>query len=613
MRRFFCVILAAAVLACAGWAGPPAAAAGKKLVAITYDDGPGPYTERLLDGLQARGVKATFFMLGSNAARYESTVARVYREGHQVANHSYDHPELTALSYSGVRSQMDSTNAVLDKACGRGTKYLVRPPYGSLNSYTAQAVGAPLIMWSVDPLDWKYRDAWTVRSNILSNAHDGAVILVHDIHSTTVDGSLAAIDEMLSQGYEFVTVNELFRRRGRTLEDGQSYYSSSPNGVDLGPVQAPSVSTQVEGGKIRVSITAQSGAGIWYSTDGSPLNQESKRYTGPFLVDAPCTIRAVAAFTMNGSRSGLAECRVDKPVAPAPQLHVRDGMLVIDGNAPGTTVTYSLSGATYSGGNQVYTGAVPIGPGTVISAYSTGAGYLTSSRVQACYSERGNFFLDVFPEDWFYPGMDRAAAAGYIYGVGGGRYAPNGQVTRGQLVTFLYRVAGEQATEADMAGMAFEDVPAGEYYTGAVAWAHGRGIVSGVDGKAFQPDRAVTRQEMGQIVYKYLAYRGIHYVEGDTLGQYADAGDVADWAWTAMGQLTTLGLFQGDGKGNCQPLRACSRAEAVAVLIRAADYMEAHLVEPEEPDVPSELENPGEPGQPAAPDVPGQEAGVLAA
>lgn len=129
MKRFGSFFLAVAVFATALCAAPgvrpQAEAAGKKLIAFTFDDGPGPYTERLLDGLKARGVKATFFMLGSRAQTYSSTAARVYREGHQVANHSYDHPELTALSDQSVKNQIQSTNNYLTKACG-GSGYVVR-------------------------------------------------------------------------------------------------------------------------------------------------------------------------------------------------------------------------------------------------------------------------------------------------------------------------------------------------------------------------------------------------------------------------------------------------------------------------------------------------------
>ena len=189
MKRIFSFLLVLTIAFIPLWVTPTAQAAGKKLIAITYDDGPGPYTGQLLDGLKARDVKATFFMLGSNAARYSSYVERAYREGHQLANHSYDHPQLTTLSESGIRSQIQRTNTLLDKACGKGTSYMVRAPYGSVNSAVFRNAGGPLVLWSVDPLDWKYRNAETVKNNILRQSHDGAIILVHDIHATTIPGS----------------------------------------------------------------------------------------------------------------------------------------------------------------------------------------------------------------------------------------------------------------------------------------------------------------------------------------------------------------------------------------------------------------------------------------
>lgn len=205
---------------------------GKKLVAITYDDGPGPYTNQLLDGLKARGAKATFFMLGQNAARYPEVVERVYQEGHQVANHSYDHSDLAGLSWAGVQSQIQRTNSLLDKACGAGTDYMVRAPYGSFNNTVLQAAGAAFAFWAVDPQDWLYRNADTVKSRIINNVSDGDIILVHDIHATTIPGSLAAIDYLQARGYEFVTVRELFRRRGVSLRSGSSYSRCAPNGKD---------------------------------------------------------------------------------------------------------------------------------------------------------------------------------------------------------------------------------------------------------------------------------------------------------------------------------------------------------------------------------------------
>ena len=451
--------------------GEPAQAAGKKLIAVTYDDGPGPYTERLLDGLKKRGVKATFFMQGMNAARYEKTVARMYREGHQLANHTYNHPDLTRLSAGEIQSQVNRTNSILDKAAGKGADYLLRPPYGSYNSAVGRAVGAPMILWSIDPQDWLYRNAATVKNNVLRNAHDGAVLLLHDIHSTTVDGSLSAIDSLKAQGYEFVTVRELFRRRGRTLSAGSSYSQANPNGKDLGPVQQPEITSQPKGGQLEITITAQKGTAVYYSLDGSDLNQQSRRYTGPFTVQTPCTVKACAAYNMNGSRSDTLEKKFDRPAAPAPVLHIENGFLIIEGTTPEVAVYYSVSGAQDSNGNQLYTGPVALVPGVRVSAYGAGEGYYNSASVRIAYSPLGNVFRDVFPEAWYFDAVDKAAAEGIIQGQGDGVFAPKDSVTRGQLVTFLHRISQETGAAPAGEGNPFTDVPEGKYYTEAVAWA----------------------------------------------------------------------------------------------------------------------------------------------
>ena len=133
MKRLFTFLLTIVLLA--GLTAPfqAHASTGGKLIALTFDDGPGPYTNRLLDGLKTRGVQATFFMLGQRAAAYPGVVERAYREGHQIANHSYSHVNLTGQTNSGVKSQIRDTNSQLDKACGAGTSYLIRAPYGSAN------------------------------------------------------------------------------------------------------------------------------------------------------------------------------------------------------------------------------------------------------------------------------------------------------------------------------------------------------------------------------------------------------------------------------------------------------------------------------------------------
>lgn len=572
-----------------------AQAAGKKLVAFTFDDGPGPYTARLLDGLKARGAKVTFFMLGSRAAIYPDLVSRAYQEGHQIANHSYDHPELTSLSDSQVRNQIQSTNSYLDKACGKGSTYLVRAPYGSSNSRVRADIGAPLVYWTVDTLDWMYRNSQTVKNNILRDTFDGSIVLMHDIHSTTIDGALSAIDVLKSRGYEFVTVKELFRRRGRNMANCVEYESSKPNGVDLGPVKAPSITTEPVDGKLRVTIKAQFGAAIYYSTDGSTVNRASKRYSAPFLVKTPCTIRAVAAFDMNGSRSDTVEKKVNTPVARAPEIKIDGGVLTLTGKTAGAQIHYTLDGSPATMGSPVYEGPVELQPGTVVSARAGGAGLLPSEEVLAAYSGRGNFFRDVFPRDWFYENVDRAVSAGYLRGMGNGRFCPGDDVTRGQLVTLLYRYSGETVSEQELGAMPFEDVGRGEYYTEAIAWAYSRGIVFGMDEKTFRPGRSVTRQEMACILYRYLAASGFAWEEpAEGLPPYKDVKEIASWAEDAVTRTFELGLLLGDANGKFLPRNSSARSQAATVLMRLSDLMSAQDPDPSEGSDPSENPDPAE-------------------
>lgn len=573
-KRITAAVLTLVLLLGMAGTAPPARAAAKKLAAITFDDGPGPYTDRLLDGLKARGVKATFFMLGSRAEAYPEVVKRVYREGHQVANHSYGHPDLTTLSDAGVRSQIQTTNQILDRTCGKGTSYLVRSPYGSENSRTRSLIGAPLIFWSVDPLDWKYRNAETVKQNILRDTFDGAIVLVHDIHSTSVDGALAAIDALKSRGYELVTVRELFRRRGKALQKGADHYSCKPTGKDLGPVKAPVITNEAESGRLKITITAQAGARIYYSIDGSALNGESKRYTGPFYADSPCTVRAVAAFDMNGSRSEEAMAAITRPTAKAPRIQVENGILTLKNVTEGARVFYTLDGTAATTASTEYTGPVELSPGTVISACAGGGELLSSGEARAVYSHRGNFFRDIFPGQWYYSDADRAVSEGYLYGMGDGLFAPEKPVTRGQLVTFLYRYSGEQAAVEELGALPFADVAPEEYYGEAVAWAYGRGIVSGYSETVFRPERKVTREEMSVIFAKFLRYRGTPVPDSKGAAKkYLDSEKISPWAMESVEQMTAWGLLAGDTNGKFLPGAGSTRGQAASVLMRLADLV----------------------------------------
>ncbi len=180
---------------------------------MTFDDGPHPIlTPRLLDMLKARHIKATFFLIGENAAEYPDIVRRIAGEGHEIGNHTWSHPQLTKLSPETLREEINRTSSTIAEIIGRPL-LVMRPPYGatsaSINHWMNREFGMKVILWSVDPLDWKYRNSARVEREILAGARPGAIILSHDIHPTTVAAMPDVFDSLIARGYKFVTVSEL--------------------------------------------------------------------------------------------------------------------------------------------------------------------------------------------------------------------------------------------------------------------------------------------------------------------------------------------------------------------------------------------------------------------
>ena len=205
----------------------------KKIIALTFDDGPSTDetngTSDLLDLLEQYDSKATFFCLG-NRLNDESAplLKRMAELGCEIGNHSYDHTQLTTLDAQGVRDQIDKTNELIKKYSGKECR-LIRPPYGdAANDIVPANVSQPFIMWDVDTLDWKHRnDAASVISLVEKYKQqdwDGAVILMHDIHSWTVEACKTIIPELVNDGYQLVTISELAYLKGVKLEPGQSYW-----------------------------------------------------------------------------------------------------------------------------------------------------------------------------------------------------------------------------------------------------------------------------------------------------------------------------------------------------------------------------------------------------
>ncbi len=196
---------------------------GSKYVALTFDDGPSPRcTPQLLDGLKARNVHATFFVVGCQVVKDPDIVERMAAEGHQVGNHSYDHKELDKLSVREAAEDMAKNDALLHRLLGAGD-YWVRPPYGLLSEDERQALTVPVIGWSVDTEDWKSKNAEKILDILYRQISDGDIILLHDRYLNSVSAALQAIDHLQQQGYHFVTVSELLSLRGIEAAPGETY------------------------------------------------------------------------------------------------------------------------------------------------------------------------------------------------------------------------------------------------------------------------------------------------------------------------------------------------------------------------------------------------------
>ena len=198
----------------------------KPMVALTFDDGPSKHTEKLLDTFEKYGGKGTFFVVGNRIDSYKSVLKRTAKEGHEIGGHSWDHSQLTKLSASAVKKQLVNTDKKILKVAGVEPT-IVRVPYGATNSTVLTACknqGLSAIQWSVDTLDWKYRNVDTVYKNVMSTVEDGDIILLHDIHGTTVDAMKKVIPALIEEGYELVTVSELLTYGGSDLKAGKVYY-----------------------------------------------------------------------------------------------------------------------------------------------------------------------------------------------------------------------------------------------------------------------------------------------------------------------------------------------------------------------------------------------------
>ena len=207
-----------------------------KMVALTFDDGPSEYTPALLDILESTGAKATFLMLGAQVEKYGAEcIPRMMQLGCTLGNHSYNHNYLMDSDIATVQNEFATTDAVIAQYNGTGSQ-VIRFPYGDYTKEQEAAVGKPALFWDLDSLDWDSQNADTICQTIYSQIETGNIILMHDVYSSTIEACRTLIPQLMAEGYQFVTIEELAAARGYDLKPGVTYYGFTDAQIAAGAV-----------------------------------------------------------------------------------------------------------------------------------------------------------------------------------------------------------------------------------------------------------------------------------------------------------------------------------------------------------------------------------------
>lgn len=195
----------------------------KPMIALTFDDGPSYNTNYVLDILEKYNVKATFFLLGTNIKDNEDTIKRMSNLGMEIGNHMYSHKLAKKLSKDKIEKEISSVDNLVYNITNKYPT-LVRPSYGSYNNKIKKIANRPIIIWNIDTLDWKYHNSKKISNNIIKKASDGDIVLMHDIYSATAKSLEITIPKLLKEGYQLVTVSDLFYYKNTSLKKGEVYH-----------------------------------------------------------------------------------------------------------------------------------------------------------------------------------------------------------------------------------------------------------------------------------------------------------------------------------------------------------------------------------------------------
>lgn len=194
----------------------------KKMVALTFDDGPNYNTSKILEILNKYNVSATFFVLGSKISGNEKILEKMAEYGIEIGNHTYSHKLMTKMDNDTIIKEIKDTNDLIYNVIGKYPK-VVRPSYGSFNTKIKESINMPIIIWDIDTLDWKSHNSSKIVSRIMNKVSDGDIILMHDIYSATVTAVDIVVPKLINEGYQIVSVSELFYYKNIELENGKVY------------------------------------------------------------------------------------------------------------------------------------------------------------------------------------------------------------------------------------------------------------------------------------------------------------------------------------------------------------------------------------------------------
>lgn len=197
----------------------------KKMIALTFDDGPaGKSSDMIMDVLERYGVHATFFYVGNRIPTYRSKVLRALELGCEIANHSYTHPNLRKRTAAQVREEVEKTNALLAELSGQ-KQFVFRCPGGNANTTVKNQILAPIFYWSIDTEDWKSRNCDAIVAKVLGKVKDGDIVLMHELYQSTAEAVEIIVPALLADGYQLVTVSELMKAKGISMQTGVVYYN----------------------------------------------------------------------------------------------------------------------------------------------------------------------------------------------------------------------------------------------------------------------------------------------------------------------------------------------------------------------------------------------------